>query len=141
MGLIPFLLTLCSPDLEASALNIAKPDWETYCHKVADMIIQEQSPARVMEVRTKLYELLSHCIPPSIVLKVCCAPFSFDSVVSLLTIPSLLHRVQTIADRVVEQVDEALKANIMHWAAIYVRPSRLSLNSSALAPRDSRPLE
>ena len=34
------------------------------------MIIQEQSPARVMEVRTKLYELLSHCIPPSVVLKV-----------------------------------------------------------------------
>ena len=29
---------------------------------------------------------------------------------------------QTIADRVVEQVDEALKADIMHWAAIYVRP-------------------
>ena len=77
------ILTLCSPDLEASALNIAKPDWETYCHKVADMIIQEQSPARVMEVRTKLYELLSHCIPPSIVLKVCCVRFSFVAVVSL----------------------------------------------------------
>lgn len=27
---------------------------------------------------------------------------------------------QTIADRVVEQVDEALKADIMHWAAVYV---------------------
>lgn len=53
-----------------SALSIAKPDWETYCHKVADMIVQEQSPARVMEVRAKLYELLSHCIPPTIVLKV-----------------------------------------------------------------------
>ena len=34
------------------------------------MIIQEQSPARVMEVRAKLYELLSHCIPPSIIIKV-----------------------------------------------------------------------
>ncbi|KAI0705776.1 P-loop containing nucleoside triphosphate hydrolase protein [Cerioporus squamosus] len=87
-------LKMQNPDLEASALHIAKPDWETYCHKVADMIIQEQSPARVMEVRAKLYELLSHCIPPSIVLK-------------------------TIADKVVEQVDEALKADIMHWAAIY----------------------
>ena len=74
---------MCSTDLSSSALAIAKPDWETYCHKVADMIIQEQSPARVMEVRTKLYELLSHCIPPSIVLKVCCAWPSFDSVLSL----------------------------------------------------------
>ncbi|KAI0671496.1 P-loop containing nucleoside triphosphate hydrolase protein [Trametes maxima] len=87
-------LKMQNPDLSASALSIAKPDWETYCYKVADMIVQEQSPARVMEVRAKLYELLSHCIPPSIVLK-------------------------TIADRVVEQVDEALKPDIMHWAAIY----------------------
>ena len=37
------------PDLEANALNIVKPDWKTYRHKVADMmIIQEQSPARVV---------------------------------------------------------------------------------------------
>lgn len=27
---------------------------------------------------------------------------------------------KTIADRVVDQVDESLKADIMHWAAIYV---------------------
>ncbi|KIP11197.1 hypothetical protein PHLGIDRAFT_21849 [Phlebiopsis gigantea 11061_1 CR5-6] len=75
-------------------ITIAKPDWETYCHKVGDMIIQEQSPQRVMEVRTKLYELLSHCIPPSVVLK-------------------------TIASHVVDKVDESLKADIMHWAAVY----------------------
>ncbi|TCD65690.1 Replication factor C (RF-C) subunit [Steccherinum ochraceum] len=86
-------LKMQSPDL-SGPLTIAKPDWETYCHKVADMIIQEQSPQRVMEVRSKLYELLSHCIPASVVLK-------------------------TIADRVVDKVDENLKADIMHWAAIY----------------------
>ncbi|OSD06429.1 P-loop containing nucleoside triphosphate hydrolase protein [Trametes coccinea BRFM310] len=87
-------LKMQNPDLSASGLSIAKPDWETYCHKVADMIVQEQTPARVMEVRAKLYELLSHCIPPTVVLK-------------------------TIAEKVVEQVDEALKPDIMHWAAIY----------------------
>ncbi|KAK0480101.1 P-loop containing nucleoside triphosphate hydrolase protein [Armillaria novae-zelandiae] len=86
-------LKMQSPDL-SGPLAIAKPDWETYCHKVADMIISEQSPARVMEVRQKLYELLSHCIPPTIVLK-------------------------TIAERVVDRVDEAIKADIMHWAALY----------------------
>ncbi|KAK0236097.1 P-loop containing nucleoside triphosphate hydrolase protein [Armillaria nabsnona] len=86
-------LKMQSPDLSGS-LAIAKPDWETYCHKVADMIISEQSPARVMEIRQKLYELLSHCIPPTIILK-------------------------TIAERVVDRVDEAIKADIMHWAAIY----------------------
>lgn len=86
-------LKMQSPDL-SGPLAIAKPDWETYCHKVADMIISEQSPARVMEVRQKLYELLSHCIPPTIILK-------------------------TIAERVVDRVDETIKADIMHWAAIY----------------------
>ncbi len=58
-----------SPDL-TGPLTIAKPDWETYCHKVADMIVQDQTPARVLEVRAKLYELLSHCIPATVILKV-----------------------------------------------------------------------
>ena len=58
------------PDLSGPLSN-AKPDWETYCHKVADLIIQEQTPGRVMEVRGKLYELLSHCIPATVILKVC----------------------------------------------------------------------
>ncbi|KZT18130.1 P-loop containing nucleoside triphosphate hydrolase protein [Neolentinus lepideus HHB14362 ss-1] len=86
-------LKMQSPDL-SGPLSIAKPDWETYCHKVADMIIQEQSPQRVMDVRAKFYELLSHCIPPSVILK-------------------------TVADRVVDKVDESIKADIMHWAAFY----------------------
>jgi len=47
-----------------------------------------------MEVRSKLYELLSHCIPPTVILK-------------------------TIAERVAEKVDDALKAEVMHWAAFY----------------------
>lgn len=38
---------------------------------MADLIVSEQSPARVMEVRAKFYELLSHCIPPTVILKVC----------------------------------------------------------------------
>jgi len=63
------LTFMSRPDL-AGPLNIAKPDWETYCHKVADLIVGEQTPARVMEVRAKFYELLSHCIPPTIILKV-----------------------------------------------------------------------
>ncbi|CAL1716590.1 unnamed protein product [Somion occarium] len=86
-------LKMQTPDL-SGPLTIAKPDWETYCQKVADMIIQEQSPQRVMEVRSKLYELLVHCIPPNVILK-------------------------TIADHVVDKVDESLKADIIHWAAIY----------------------
>ncbi|PFH48753.1 hypothetical protein AMATHDRAFT_149151 [Amanita thiersii Skay4041] len=86
-------LKMQSPNLNGP-LSIAKPDWEIYCHKVADLIISEQSPSRVMEVRGKMYELLSHCIPPTVILK-------------------------TVAERVVDKVDESLKADIMHWAAFY----------------------
>ncbi|KAJ7732711.1 P-loop containing nucleoside triphosphate hydrolase protein [Mycena metata] len=86
-------LKMQSPDL-SGPLTIAKPDWETYCQKVAVLIVTEQTPARVMEIRTKFYELLSHCIPPTVILK-------------------------TVAEAVVGQVDETLKSEIMHWAAFY----------------------
>ena len=57
------------PDLTGD-LDVAKPDWETYCGKVADSILQDQSAQRLLEVRGKLYELLTHCIPPTMVMKV-----------------------------------------------------------------------
>jgi len=86
-------LKMQSPSLDGP-LTIAKPDWETYCYKVADMIIKDQSPSQVMEIRAKLYELLSHCIPATVILK-------------------------TVADKVIEKVDDTIKADIIHWAAIY----------------------
>ncbi len=57
------------PDLQGD-IEVAKPDWETYCAKIADSIIAEQTAQRLLDVRAKIYELLSHCIPPGIVLKV-----------------------------------------------------------------------
>jgi hypothetical protein len=57
-------------DLNSSSLTIPKPYWESYCYKVADLIVSEQAPARVMEVRGKFYEPLSHCMPPTVILKV-----------------------------------------------------------------------
>ncbi|WVF72012.1 hypothetical protein IAT40_006824 [Kwoniella sp. CBS 6097] len=82
------------PDLSGTDIEVAKPDWETYCTKVADSILQEQTAQRLLEVRGKVYELLSHCIPPTVVLK-------------------------TIAERIVDKVDDALKPQIVHWAAHY----------------------
>ncbi len=35
---------------------------------------------------------------------------------------------QTVADRVIEKVDETLKADIVHWAAFYVSLHTLRLN-------------
>ena len=57
------------PDMSGD-IEVAKADWETYCGKIADVIIKEQSAAKLLEVRGKIYELLSHCIPPTVVLKV-----------------------------------------------------------------------
>ncbi|WWC60954.1 uncharacterized protein I303_103531 [Kwoniella dejecticola CBS 10117] len=81
------------PDLTGD-LEVAKPDWETYCSKIADSILQEQSAQKLLDVRGKIYELLSHCIPPTVVLK-------------------------TISERIVDKVDDALKPQIIHWAAYY----------------------
>ena len=39
-------------------------DWEIYLKQTAQAILQEQTPRKLMEVRSRLYELLTHCIPP-----------------------------------------------------------------------------
>ncbi|KAL3880339.1 hypothetical protein ACJMK2_032587 [Sinanodonta woodiana] len=53
-----------SPDQE-----VAEPDWELYLKETASMIVQQQSPQRIIEVRARLYELLTHCIPPDVIMK------------------------------------------------------------------------
>ncbi|CAE6462287.1 unnamed protein product, partial [Rhizoctonia solani] len=88
-----------SPDLNATT-SIVKPDWETYCHMVADLILQEQSPQRIMDIRAKVYELLSHCIPPTVIMK-------------------------TIMERLLQVVDDAIKPDIIHWAAVFELRVRL----------------
>ena len=45
-------------------------DWETYVRDTAHLIVEQQTPQRLLEVRTRLYELLTHCIPPDIIIKV-----------------------------------------------------------------------
>ena len=39
-------------------------DWEIYLKQTAQSILAEQTPRKLMEVRSRLYELLTHCIPP-----------------------------------------------------------------------------
>lgn len=49
--------------------DVAEPDWELYLRETANMIVQEQSPRRLLEIRGRIYELLSHCIPANIIMK------------------------------------------------------------------------
>jgi replication factor C subunit 3/5 len=55
------------------------PDWESFIKGIAMSILRDQSPKRYLchfscfslqEIRTKLYTLLSNCIPSEIILKV-----------------------------------------------------------------------
>jgi len=48
---------------------IQDPDWEIYLKQTATAIIEQQTPRQLLEVRTRLYELLTHCIPPDIIIK------------------------------------------------------------------------
>jgi replication factor C subunit 3/5 len=78
--------------------TIPRPDWEKYCSKVTETILKEQTPEVLLEVRGMLYELLVHCIPPSLILS-------------------------TITKRLVTRIDEELKPAAVHWASVYVRSS------------------
>lgn len=49
--------------------DVMEPDWEVYLRDTATMIVGEQSPKRLLDVRNRLYELLCHCIPPTIIFK------------------------------------------------------------------------
>ena len=46
------------------------PDWEALIEVIAKEMIEERSPARILQVRAKLYDLLTHCIPATTILKV-----------------------------------------------------------------------
>ncbi|WFD08199.1 alanine transaminase [Malassezia vespertilionis] len=86
-------LRVQSPDL-SGPVSIAQPDWQTYCERTADMILSEQTPARLLAVRGRLYELLVHAIPASLIF-------------------------QTLTDYLVKRVDDALRASIVEKAAYY----------------------
>ncbi|XP_002167209.1 replication factor C subunit 3 [Hydra vulgaris] len=49
--------------------SIQEADWETYLKQTANMIIEQQTPQRLMEIRTRIYELLTHCIPAEVIIK------------------------------------------------------------------------
>ncbi|CAG2114510.1 unnamed protein product, partial [Medioppia subpectinata] len=84
----------------ASPDSIPRPDWEVYIDKLAGVIAKEQSPDKLLEARAMLYELLVHLIPPSVVI--------VQLTKGLLT-----------------RVDDALRSDIIHWAAWYEHRLRL----------------
>lgn len=79
---------------------IPPPDWEALISLIADEIMAEHSPARILQVRAKLYDLLTHCIPPTTILK-------------------------TLTFKLIPKVDDELKAEIIMWSAFYEHRVRI----------------
>lgn len=80
--------------------QVSLPDWELYIARIAREILQEQSPAKLLQVRDMLYELLSNCIPS-------------DIIISVLT------------RELMKSLDDELKHELAHWAAYYEHRVRI----------------
>ncbi|KAI1456161.1 P-loop containing nucleoside triphosphate hydrolase protein [Annulohypoxylon moriforme] len=79
---------------------IPPPDWEALISQIAKEIKEEHSPARILQVRSKLYDLLTHCIPPTIILK-------------------------TLTFKLIANIDDDLKSEVVKWSAFYEHRIRM----------------
>lgn len=50
--------------------KVTEPDWQIYIKNIANLMVSEQSPKRLLEVRNRFYELLIHSIPTDLIFKV-----------------------------------------------------------------------
>lgn len=94
-----YVLTLNSEKITDST-PIPPPDWEALIFQVAGEIMAEHSPAQILKVRAKLYDLLTHCIPPTTILK-------------------------TLTFKLIPMIDDALKADVIKWSAFYEHRIRM----------------
>ena len=85
--------------------NVEDPDWLTFVKQTALKIIEEQSPKRLLEIRSRLYELLAHCIPPEMIFR-------------------------SLADELVKHCDGNLQRRVIQAAASYEH--KLQLGSRAI---------
>ncbi|KAI4240538.1 MAG: hypothetical protein L6R42_011492, partial [Xanthoria sp. 1 TBL-2021] len=91
---------MCDSEKVSEKTPVPPPDWEALIAQIADEIMAEHSPARILQVRAKLYDLLSHCIPATTILK-------------------------TLTWKLIPKIDDALKADIIKWSAFYEHRLRL----------------
>lgn len=50
--------------------SVVIPDWQLYISDTAKQILSQQTPAKLLEVRSMLYELIIHGIPTNVIFKV-----------------------------------------------------------------------
>ncbi|XP_001600907.2 replication factor C subunit 3 [Nasonia vitripennis] len=49
--------------------KITEPDWQIYIKGIASMMVSEQSPRKLLEIRNRFYELLTHAIPTDLIFR------------------------------------------------------------------------
>lgn len=81
-------------DTVTDSTPIPPPDYDALIQTIADELLADHSPARILQVRAKFYDLLTHCIPATVILK-------------------------NLTFKLLMKVDDALKAEIVRWAAHY----------------------
>jgi len=50
--------------------SVVVPDWQLYIGDTAKQILSQQTPGKLLEVRSMLYELIVHGIPTNVIFKV-----------------------------------------------------------------------
>lgn len=73
---------------------IPKAEWDEYTFSLANLMLQEQSPAGLLKARDKVYDLLANCIPADVLM-------------------------QTLLRHLLSRVDDDLKPQVIEWAAYY----------------------
>ena len=84
---------------------LVQPDWEAFVDQVAQLIMKEQTAKQLLVIRGKLYELISHCIPPTMILR-------------------------TLVLALLRRVDAVLKVPVLDVAAFF--DHRLQIGSKAI---------
>lgn len=84
----------CRSEKVTDSTPIPPADWEALIAQIAKEIMDEHTPARILQVRSKLYDLLTHCIPPTTILK-------------------------TLTFKLLALIDDGLKGEVVQWSAFY----------------------
>ena len=97
----------CSENLSEKT-PLPPPDWEMLIEQIAHDINAEHTPSMILKARGKLYDLLTHCIPATTILK-------------------------TLTYKLLPKIDPILRPEVVKWAAFYehrIRQGTVSHSSS-----------
>ena len=91
------------------SMPVPEPDWEKYIDDLAYLVVKKPEPKTLLEARKKIYELLSNCIPTTIIFKKLCYLFIIDA----------NDTKSLISSNSENYGNDDLKRSIIYWCAHY----------------------